>query len=337
MFEHLATGTEPDFDALRRGLRKLHGGVVAFDGRESPELLSVVLDLARGNAIPDAKLCGLQSGSHQALASNRTNRIPAAVGKDKVTAIVSVRGVALYDIEMQPYAFSTRKLARTITELAYDPSVNAIVLDINTPGGAVTGTKEAGDAIYLARARKGIVAVVNPLCASAGYWLASQCSEIVAIPSADIGSIGVFRLHIDQSQMLADIGLKPTFISAGPFKTEANPLEPLSPAAKQFLQTDVDKVYADFVGAVARGRNTTVSVVRAQFGGGRCLSSRDALAANMIDRIETADRALNQMLNGSTSPRQANIARLTREPADLTDEQRKREARARRLRLEARS
>ncbi|WP_024577962.1 MULTISPECIES: S49 family peptidase [unclassified Afipia] len=334
MFEHLAIGKGSDFDTLRRGLRKLHGEVVAFDGRESPELLSIVMHLARGNAIPDARLAALSSDSQQPLASHRTNIVPAAHGKGKVAAIVSVRGTATYDLEMWPYMFSTQKLARTVTELASDPSVNAIVLDVNTPGGAVTGTKEAADAIYAARSRKGIVAIVNPLCASAGYWLASQCSEIVAIPSADIGSVGVFYLHIDQSQMLADMGLKPTFISAGPFKTEANPLEPLSAAAKQFLQTDVDNIYADFVGAVARGRNTTASVVRSQFGGGRCLSSRDALAANMIDRIETADRALNQILNGSSSPRQATIARLTRDPADLTDEQRKRQARARRLRLE---
>lgn len=334
MFEHFASNAVTDFDALRRGLRKLHGGIVAFDGRESPELLNVVMDLAQGTAIPDSRLSGLFSGS-QALASNRTNMIPTAGAKGKVTAIVSVRGVALYDIEAQPYAFSTQKLARTVTELANDPAVNAIALDINTPGGAVTGTKEAGDAIYAARSRKGIVAIVNPLCASAGYWLASQCSEIVAIPSAAVGSIGVFQLHFDQSEMLAGIGIKPTFIFAGPHKTEANSLEPLSPAAKQFLQNKVDKIYVDFVGAVARGRNTTASAVRSQFGGGRCLSSRDALSANMIDRIETADRALAQILNGSSSPRQAVIARLAGDPADLTDEERKRQARARRLKLEA--
>lgn len=333
MFEHWATPA-PDFDALRRGLRKLYGGAVAFDGRESPELLNLVMDLARGTAVPDARLSGLLSSSAQSLAFDRSQRVPTAAGKGKVTAIVPVRGVALYDADFPPYCFSTRRLALNITELANDPSVASIILDVCTPGGTVTGTKEAGDAIYQARSRKGITAIVNPLCASAGYWITSQASEIVAIPSADIGSIGVFVLHIDQSAMLADLGIKPTFISAAPFKTEGNSLEPLTPVGKQFIQTEVDKIYADFLGAVARGRNTTSSVVRTQFGGGRCLSSRDALAAGMIDRIETADRALNQILNGSSSPRQATIARLTRDPADLANEQRKRQARARRLRLE---
>lgn len=171
---------------------------------------------------------------------------PAVRQHDRSIAVLSVRGVALYDLEYQPFCFSTRKLASSVTDLANDPSVSAILLDISTPGGAVTGTAEAGNAIFAARSHKPILAIVNPLCASAGYWLASQASQIVAIPSADVGSIGVFQLHLDQSGLLENVGIKPTFIFAGPHKVEANPFEPLSAAAKQFLQGEVDRIYSDF-------------------------------------------------------------------------------------------
>ena len=125
----------------------------------------------------------------------------------KATALVYARGTAMYDFEFQPYVFSTALLAQRVNALANDPAVGMIVLDVDSPGGVVTGTPEAADAIYAAAKRKKVVALVNPLCASAGYWLASQASEIIAVPSADIGSIGVYQLHWDDSQFWADRGM----------------------------------------------------------------------------------------------------------------------------------
>ena len=116
--------------------------------------------------------------------------IPAGKG-GKATALVSARGVALYDVEFQPYCFSTLLLGQTVTALANDPEVGTVIVDIDSPGGLVTGTPEAGDAIFAARSGAQVVALINPLAASAAYWLASQAAEVVAVPSADVGSIGV--------------------------------------------------------------------------------------------------------------------------------------------------
>jgi ClpP class serine protease len=146
--------------------------------------------------------------------------------------VLSLHGVAMYDSEWQPYCFSTLLLSQIMGRLAADPQIETIVLDIDTPGGMVTGTQEAADAVFAARRKKRVIGLVNPLCASAGYWIASQCSEIVGVPSADIGSIGVFMCHYDCSAMLADAGIKPTYIFAGEYKTEGNSSEPLARKAR---------------------------------------------------------------------------------------------------------
>ncbi len=118
--------------------------------------------------------------------------IPGAGGKS--IAWVGVRGVALYDLDYPPYCFSTLRLGQQIKELAADFSIKSIILDINSPGGAVTGTELAADAVYAANKRKPVVAYVDPLCASAAYWIGSQAGTIVAATrAADIGSIGVLH------------------------------------------------------------------------------------------------------------------------------------------------
>lgn len=215
----------------------------------------------------------------------------------KATAIVYARGTAMYDFEFQPYVFSTALLAQRVNALANDPAVGMIVLDIDSPGGVVTGTPEAADAIYAAAKRKKVVALVNPLCASAGYWLASQASEIIAVPSADIGSIGVYQLHWDDSEFWAGTGMKPEFIEApeGGHKTEGSWFFPMSDETRDYYQGEVNKIYRQFTAAVARGRGVERSVVEENFGMGRTFMAADAKKAGLIDVVATVDVALSRL------------------------------------------
>lgn len=269
-----------EIERFGAALSQLAHGPVLLDPRSS--VASVLSDLRCGASVEPAKLVTLQ---RSATISNRTSVQFVGTGKSKRTAIVTAAGVALYDLEFQPYCFSTRLLAQTMDALASDATVESIVMIVDTPGGAVTGTVEAGDAVYATRKRKTVTAIVDPLCASAGFWIASQASFIVTVPSGEIGSIGVLTLHLDQSKLLENIGIRPTFIFAGAYKVEGNQLEPLGSAAKAFVQGEIDKTYAQFVSVVARGRNTSVSDVLQRYGQGRVFSASDALAAGMIDRI----------------------------------------------------
>ena len=173
--------------------------------------------------------------------------------------------------------------------------VDAILLDIDSPGGSSALVAEAAADIREAREEKPVVAVANARAASAAFWLASQASEVVVTPSGEIGSVGVFLLHEDYSQMDARRGVKTTLISAGKYKTEGNPYEPLSDEAKATFQAKVEEVHDAFLADLAKGRGTTTKDARDNFGEGRMVGPKDAVKAGMADRIESRDEALARL------------------------------------------
>lgn len=189
-------------------------------------------------------------------------------------------------------------------EALNDPQVSAILLDVDSPGGQTGGVAEMAQEIRQARGKKPIAAIANTLMASAAYHLASQADEIVATPSALVGSIGVFHVHQDISAMEAKAGIKTTLTSAGRFKTEGNPFEPLSEEAQQHLQELVDDAYQTFVTDVAKGRKASVADVKAGYGQGRVLPARMAVTEKLVDRVDTFDNTvarLAQRAGNSTS------------------------------------
>ena len=101
-----------------------------------------------------------------------------------------------------------------------DESISAIVLDVDSPGGAIYGVQEAADHIAGARGTKRIIAVANAQMASAAYWLSSAADEVVATPSGEVGSIGVYTVHSDLSAAYGREGVKQTVIKAGKYKAE---------------------------------------------------------------------------------------------------------------------
>jgi signal peptide peptidase SppA len=173
-----------------------------------------------------------------------------------------------------------------------DPNVTAIVIDVDSPGGSVSGVDELAAEIYAARGKKTIVAISNTLNASAALYISSAASELVVMPSSLTGSIGVYNAHEDDSEYLAKLGIKITLISAGKFKVEGNPYEPLDPVALAAQKLLVDGYYNLFVKAIAKFRGVKVAEVTDGFGEGRVLMAADAVASGMADRIGTLDTVL---------------------------------------------
>lgn len=194
---------------------------------------------------------------------------------------------------------STDEINQAVQVALADPKVDSILMEFDSPGGSTGGVVEAWDTIRQGRKSKPIVAHVNGDCASAAYWLASACSEIWITPSGMAGSIGVFMMHVDYSAVLEAEGVKITFISAGEYKVEGNPYEAMSKETLSYLQSIVDDFYGQFTTSVARGRSrngNTVSVdtVRSEYGKGRMLLAKAALAQGMVDQIGTFDEALRR-------------------------------------------
>jgi signal peptide peptidase SppA len=204
---------------------------------------------------------------------------------------------------------STELLGKEIQSAVADPNISAIVLNIDSPGGVVSGIPELHSQILSLRGTKPIVAAANSMAASGAYWLASAADEISVTPSGEVGSIGVYCAHFDESAAYDQMGVKPTLISAGRFKTEGNPFEPLSDEAKAAIQADVDQFYSMFVNAVARGRGVSPSTVRSNFGQGRMLLAGAAKAAGMVNRVESLDETISRLRG---VPRRASTAETQR-------------------------
>lgn len=206
---------------------------------------------------------------------------------------------------------SLERFGAAIEAAAADPQVGSILLDVNSPGGSVDLLPETAARIRAARARKPVVAVANTMAASAAYWLASQASEFSITPSGMVGSVGVIAEHVDESAALEAHGLRVSLITAGRFKAEATPTEPLGDEARATIQGLVDHFYGLFVGDVAKGRGVSRKTVLADFGEGRMLTAEAAVAAGMADRVETFDAALGRLASGKG---RAAVAALVDDP-----------------------
>ena len=225
----------------------------------------------------------------------RPSSIPSTGKSGGNIAVIPVQGVISHRSSIFSYFFggaSIEDLTQQIRQAIADPSVSAIVMDVDSPGGDVDGVDELASEIYQARKQKPITAVSNCLMASAAYYLASQANEIIASPSSLTGSIGVYTTHMDYSGALNEAGIKVSMIKFGDNKGEGNPYEALTDPAREHLQDMVNTFGDQFEKAVGRGRGLKQDDVHKKFGQGRVFDAKKAVKLGMVDRVGTLDDAL---------------------------------------------
>ena len=187
------------------------------------------------------------------------------------------------------------------------------MIDWDSPGGSVAGAGEFATRLGAVAAEKRVISVANHQMCSAAYWGGARSTEIVAAPSALVGSIGVYCMHEDLSAYLKAEGVAVTYISAGTFKVDGNPTQPLSDTARARLSALVAEPYARFVADVAAGRGASPEAVRTGYGEGATLSAPEAMRAGLIDGIETLDSVIARA--ASLPPLGARLARNASELA----------------------
>jgi len=262
----------------------------AIEPSKLQELLAVLAFRAAGHTFTAAEIQARIGGGGGGSSASSQGAV----------AIIPVRGIIanrMGSMDDSSGGTSCERIAAMIDQVAADPSVSTIVYDFDTPGGTVTGIETLAAKIFALRGVKKQIAMVTGMCASAGYWLGSQCDEIVSVPDGEIGSIGTrWTPHADLSGALEKQGIVVTEIYSGKYKTEGSPNQPLSAEAKAFKQSQSDAIYDKFVKAVARGRGTTPAKVENGYGEGRVLFAKDAKAAGLIDRIATMDETLARLV-----------------------------------------
>jgi capsid assembly protease len=215
-------------------------------------------------------------------------------------AILPLYGVIGYRMDLfmaMSGGTSIQRFARAFRQALADQSVKAILLDVDSPGGGVEGVDELSKEIFLARGQKPIVAIADPMMASAAYYIASAADEIVVMPTGSVGSIGVVTEHLDDSEAYKMAGYTSTVIAQPEFKAEL--WGTLSDEARARLEDLVGQYYTMFKKAVARNRNIAVTDVEKKYGEvgpGRLLTAAEALKVGMVDRIATLEETIARLV-----------------------------------------
>lgn len=228
-----------------------------------------------------------------------------AAGRQKRKAKAPPGGVALiplYGVMVQRADWfmetsgmlSTDQIGQLVDQAAADPGIEAIVMDVDSPGGSVFGTEELARKVTAAAKQKKTIAVANSMAASAAYYVASQASELVVTPGGLVGSIGVVVFHTDESEKLKMAGESVTVVGSSETKIAGADPGPLSPAGRAHLESIVSGYFDLFVKAVARGRNTTQTRVREEFGDGGMVLAEAAVKRGMADRVGMLDDVLGR-------------------------------------------
>jgi signal peptide peptidase SppA len=220
----------------------------------------------------------------------------------RIRGVMTKRGSSLSD------AGSTVAARRAVTQAANDGKVDGILLHVESPGGAVNGVAELGDAVFAARASKPIVAHIEDIGASAAYWVASQATAVFANRPAEVGSIGVFMVVADQSRLAENAGIKVHVVRAGQFKGMATAGTPITEAHIVELQRRVDTTYEHFIEAIGRGRRQLSAETIRSLADGRVHAAPAARDLGLIDGVLTEDDAVTYLedviMSQSTSDKQ---------------------------------
>jgi len=182
----------------------------------------------------------------------------------------------------------------TIDELldyVKDLSVKAVVLRVDSPGGAVAPSQEIYEEVRKAVAKKPIVVSMGSVAASGGYYIASPATRIVANPGTLTGSIGVIMEIPNVEGLMSKIGVKTEVIKSGKHKDIASVFRGINKEDREILQTVLDNVHNQFIQAVAEGRKMLPDDVQ-RIADGRVFTGEQALKAGLIDELGNLEDAV---------------------------------------------
>lgn len=211
------------------------------------------------------------------------------IEKDDGVAIVPIYGVIGYKVPIWMQKFmgmtSCEKIAEALEELAASSDIQAIVLDIDSPGGVVTGVPELGDLV--ASIDKPVIAHTSRLMASAAYWIGAGAQAIYATKSSRVGSVGVMLPIMIIKKYYEAMGVEIDMIKAGRLKGAGYPGTELSDEQREDLQESVDYLYRQFTGFVQSRREVDIESMQ-----GQDFYAELAMGQNMVDSIADLDKAI---------------------------------------------
>jgi protease-4 len=234
-------------------------------------------------------------------------RLKRRLGFWRIIAVIAVLGAALLAIDRGHPVFTSDHIARLsvsgiITDdpdraellktAASDPTVKAVVLRINSPGGTVVGGQNLYQELRAVAVQKPVAVVMGEMAASAAYMAALGGDRIFAREGSVTGSIGVILQTADVTGLLQKLGVTTEALKSGPLKAAPSPLEPITPEVREAAMSVVRDVFEMFVGLVAERRAMAPDQAM-KLADGRVFTGRQALGNGLIDEIGGEPEAIN--------------------------------------------
>ena len=190
-----------------------------------------------------------------------------------------------------PAGVDSDKVVKLLKKYEKDDDVKAIVLRVDSPGGAVAPSQEIHDAIKRIKARKKVVVSMAGLAASGGYYISAPADRIFAEPGTLTGSIGVIFMHFNVRGLLEWAKVEETTLKSGKYKDTLSPFRPIHETDREEIQSISDDVYGQFVQAVAQGRGLPEARVR-EIAEGRIYTGKRAKELKLVDELGGLDDAI---------------------------------------------
>ncbi len=194
-------------------------------------------------------------------------------------------------VEVSGMITDAKDVLEDLKEMREDESIRAIVLRIDSPGGAVAPSQEIFRAVRQTVEHKKVVASMGTVAASGGYYAAAATNGIVASPGTITGSIGVIMGYTNFRDILDKIGLTPVIIKSGEMKDLGSPLREMSAAERDLLQRLSDRIHHQFIRDVAQGRAMEEDRVAA-LADGRIYTGEEARDLGLVDRLGNLEDAV---------------------------------------------
>ncbi|TYP52494.1 signal peptide peptidase SppA [Thermosediminibacter litoriperuensis] len=224
----------------------------------------------------------LGPGSREGLAPREGNMV----------GVINLEGVIAGGSGGTFLSSGTDHIVRQLHEAAQDPSIKALVIRINSPGGSAAASQEIYEEVLKVKeSGKKVVVSMGDVAASGGYWVASAADKIVANPATITGSIGVIMEFQNVEGLYDKLGLKVNVIKSAEHKDIGSPTRPMTEEERAIFQGMVDDIYNQFIDVVAKGRNMDREQVK-ELADGRIFTGRQAKELGLVDELGNFYEAL---------------------------------------------
>jgi protease-4 len=216
-------------------------------------------------------------------------------------------------VKVKDVIMDSQRTLKELKDFEEDSSIKAILVRIDSPGGAVGPSQEIHDAIIRVKKVKPVVASFESVAASGGFYIAVAADRIISNAGTLTGSIGVIMNMMNLSEVYKWAKVERYNIKSGKFKDVGADNRPMTAEEKELMQNLVNNVYEQFLKAVADGRRLPIDRVR-PYADGRVLSGEQAQAVGLVDKLGGVDVALDTIKELAKLPPKTKIKLVFPEP-----------------------